>query len=93
MYNNYANLIKNQNTANKSRYLASKIKRYQYNWQKELNNLIDTIGSDTHIRSDWDNIKDNVMRRIVYKKFIMLYKFFVYNMINYVHYYVPRYLI
>jgi predicted NAD-dependent protein-ADP-ribosyltransferase YbiA (DUF1768 family) len=65
----YAQLILSQNTPNKCKILATQKKGGQnFKWKSELNKLIDSY-RDVKIRSDWEDVKDNVMRFAVMKKF------------------------
>jgi N-glycosidase YbiA len=69
---NYALIIEEQNTPNKAAVLArQKPPNQPYAWAKELKLIIDQHPNAT-IRADWENIKDLVMRRIVYIKFTLI---------------------
>lgn len=67
----YANIIAAQNTGNKSASLARQKKPYQnYQWAKDIWEIIQEYQEKgVKIRGDWDLVKDNVMRRVVYQKF------------------------
>ncbi len=66
----YADLIIDQNTPNKAFILANQKKKNQYPWQVELTKIIGEYqAKNIKIRPDWDRIKDNIMRRVVYIKF------------------------
>ncbi len=68
----YANLIKDQSTAGKSKILAvqNPKKLPPYKWAQLLKPLIiDSISNGVKIRNDWEEVKDHVMRRAVYLKF------------------------
>lgn len=65
----YAQLILSQSTPNKAKILAcQKVKGSRYKWLISLNDLIRQY-SDVNIRSDWEIMKDNVMRTAVMYKF------------------------
>lgn len=65
----YAKLIVSQSTPNKAKILVcQKIKGGPYKWLKDLNDIIRS-NSDINIRSDWEQVKDNVMRTAVMYKF------------------------
>ena len=64
----YAQLITNQSTPNKAKVLAGQKVKGGYKWVLELNDAIRNY-SDVHIRSDWEDVKDNVMRKGVFNKF------------------------
>ena len=66
----YAAIIAKQTTPGKAFQLARQLKKYQYPWQKELNVIIEKYQDrEVKMRLDWENIKDNIMRRAVYTKF------------------------
>jgi N-glycosidase YbiA len=65
----YARFIINQNTPNKAKILANQQIRGGYKWVQELNNIIRNY-QDVKIRSDWEDIKDNIMRKGVMHKFL-----------------------
>lgn len=67
----YSEIIKKQNTAGKTAILARQIKPKQnYAWAKELWVIIQKyLQEGVKIREDWDEVKNNVMRRAVYSKF------------------------
>lgn len=65
----YALIIEEQNTPNKAAILArQKPPNQPYAWAKELKIIIDQH-PNAKLRLDWENIKDLVMRRIVFIKF------------------------
>tara|TARA_R100000750_G_C2336985_1_gene92505 strand:- start:236 stop:1339 length:1104 start_codon:yes stop_codon:yes gene_type:complete len=66
----YADQIAAQNTPNKARILAGQLIKGGYKWQLELNEIIryyQELG--IQIRTDWEDVKDNIMRRAVFLKF------------------------
>ena len=70
----YAELIRSQNTGNKAAVLARQKKPYrayqEAQWVRDLWQIIqDYQARGVTIRSDWEDVKDNVMRRVVYQKF------------------------
>lgn len=67
----YAKLVASQNTGNKSAILARQAKPIQnYKWAKDLWDIIQTYSKrGVKMRSDWDKVKNNVMRVAVYHKF------------------------
>lgn len=67
----YSKLIAYQNTAGKSAVLArQKPSNMNYKWAQDLKIIIDkSIENGVCMRPDWENIKDNVMRRAVFIKF------------------------
>lgn len=67
----YASLIGKQSTGNKSAILARQRKPVQnYKWAQDLWTVIQEYRDrQVSIRKDWDVVRDNVMRRIVYMKF------------------------
>lgn len=67
----YSKLIAYQNTAGKSAVLArQKPSNLNYKWAQDLKVIIDkSIENGVCIRPDWENIKDNIMRRAVFIKF------------------------
>jgi len=67
----YANIIAAQNTGNKAASLARQKKPYQnYQWAKDIWGTIQEYQEKgVKIRGDWDLVRDNVMRRVVYQKF------------------------
>jgi len=75
----FANIIKSANTPNKAFYLAQqKIKGgYAAGWYvskndpRKLNQIIKEYTEEHHVtvRSDWNQVKDNIMRRAVWAKF------------------------
>jgi N-glycosidase YbiA len=66
----YSLIIEEQNTANKASSLARQKKSNKpYKWAKELNDIITIHYDNIKIREDWEFIKTNVMRRVVYHKF------------------------
>jgi N-glycosidase YbiA len=60
----YAEIIRNQSTANKAKILANQKRGGGYKWRTDLNSIIDEY-KDVKIRSDWEEIKDDVMRLAV----------------------------
>lgn len=68
----YAKIIASQNTGNKAAVLARQKKpQLTYQWGRDLWKMIQEYQSlGVEMRSDWDEIKDNVMRRAVYQKFV-----------------------
>lgn len=71
----YANIIRTASTPNKARYLAQKVIRngYPASWYHSPQNrtlLNDLITQNTEtIRGDWDDVKDNIMRKACWAKF------------------------
>ncbi len=67
----YARIIQMQSNANKSAILARQRKpNLSYKWANELYEKIqESIRLGVSIREDWNSIRDNVMRRVVYQKF------------------------
>lgn len=67
----YADLISVQTTGNKSAVLARQSKpRQPYPWAVQLWATIqDYQARGVVLRSDWEFVKDNVMRKVVYQKF------------------------
>ncbi len=66
----YASIISKQTTPGKAFQLARQQLRYQYPWQKELNVIIEKYEKrGVKPRREWESIKDNIMRRVVYAKF------------------------
>lgn len=67
----YAEIIRKQNTGNKAAVLARQKKPYhQAKWADDLWQIIQDYQSrGVKVRSDWDHVKNNVMRRAVYQKF------------------------
>jgi ribA/ribD-fused uncharacterized protein len=64
----YANIIRQQSTPNKSRILAIQKTGGGYKWRTDLNPLIVKY-QDVKIRSDWDKVKDKVMEEVLMSKF------------------------
>ena len=68
--NEYADQIVAQNTPNKARILAGQLIKGGYKWQLELNDIIKYYKErGIKIRPDWEDVKDNIMRRAVFLKF------------------------
>jgi len=65
----YAQLIIRQNTPNKAKILANKKVSGHYSWMQPLIELISKY-KDVKIRDDWDQVKDNVMRKGVFNKYL-----------------------
>ncbi len=66
----YSKLILKQNTPNKAKILASQKISGGYKWRTDLNVFIKLyLDQGIRIRNDWENVKDNIMRKIVYIKF------------------------
>ncbi len=74
----YAEKIRSVNTSNKAYYLAKQIARggYAAHWYVSatdktlLNDLIKQSKKDSvKVRTDWDIVKDNIMRKAVWAKF------------------------
>ena len=64
----YAGIIGSEKSAAKAKILAKQKKVGGYKWKTDLNPIIEKY-SDVKLRSDWENVKDDVMRYVVYKKF------------------------
>lgn len=70
---NYSKLISDQKTGGKAAMLARQKCTMNYGWTQDLKILIDkSIKDGVYMRPDWENIKDNVMRRAVFIKFTIL---------------------
>src|SRR3990172_6580265 len=65
----YAELIRQQNTPNKATILANQKVKGGYAWVKPLNEII-LAYPDVRIRADFDQVKDNLMRWGVFQKFL-----------------------
>ncbi len=65
----YAALIASQNTPGKAKILAGQKTAGGYQWRQELNKIINSY-TDVKIRPDWESVKDNVMRKAVFNKFL-----------------------
>jgi ribA/ribD-fused uncharacterized protein len=66
----YAEEIRQANTPNIARELASQKRKGGYKWRTDLNVQIDAAIKDgVAIRSDWDAVKLDVMYEVVLKKF------------------------
>jgi len=66
----YSSIIAEQNTPGKTAHLARQRIQGRWPWQKELNIIVEKyIKKGVKLRSDWESIKDNMMRRAVYAKF------------------------
>lgn len=68
----YAKLVAEQKTGGKPAVLARQVKpRQNYPWAKDLWVIIqDYLEKGVKIRDDWQEVKDNIMRRGVYQKFL-----------------------
>lgn len=68
----YSKLVAEQKTGGKPAVLARQVKpRQNYPWAKDLWVIIqDYLEKGVKIREDWPEIKDNIMRRGVYQKFL-----------------------
>ena len=64
----YAEIIRKINTPNKAKILATQKRVGGYKWKTDLNPTIESY-SDVKMRPDWEQVKDDVMRVIVYAKF------------------------
>lgn len=64
----YAQIIISQNTPNKTKVLANQKIKGGYKWVQDLNDIIRNY-SDVKIRPDWENVKDNIMRKGSIHKF------------------------
>jgi len=64
----YSELIAKQSTPNKAKILANQQRGGGYKWRTDLNAIIDAY-ADVSIRPDWENVKDNVVRKGVFQKF------------------------
>jgi N-glycosidase YbiA len=64
----YALLIVSQNTPNKAKILAGKKIKGGYQWVQQLNEII-KMYPDVAIRPDWEDVKDNIMRKAIFNKF------------------------
>lgn len=64
----YSRLIASQSTPNKAKVLANQQIKGGYKWVQDLNAIIRQY-SDVTLRPDWEDVKDNVMRKGVYQKF------------------------
>lgn len=66
----YIKIISQTNTPNKAKILASQQIGGGYKWRTDLNSVItEYINLGVKLREDWDDIKVDVMRSIVYIKF------------------------
>lgn len=65
----YSRLIASQNTPNKAKILAGQKVKGGYKWRTDLNPIIQQY-QDVVIRSDWEEVKYNVMRAAVMNKFL-----------------------
>jgi ribA/ribD-fused uncharacterized protein len=61
-------LIAAQSTPNKAKILANQQIKGGYKWVQDLNTIIRQY-PDVTLRADWEQVKDNVMRKAVYQKF------------------------
>lgn len=68
----YAKLVAEQKTGGKPAVLARQVKpRQNYPWAKDLWVIIqDYLEKGVKMRDDWFAVKDNIMRRAVYQKFL-----------------------
>jgi len=66
----YAELIRTASTPNISRILGGQLtsKLPPYKWAQDLKSIIQEY-SDVSVREDWDNVRNNIMRKAVYSKF------------------------
>jgi ribA/ribD-fused uncharacterized protein len=64
----YREEIRNANTPGISRLLGTQKVKGNYNWQEEVRKIIDSY-PDVKVIKNWDLIKDDKMREIVYLKF------------------------
>ena len=64
----YGMLVASQSTPNKSKILANQKTGGGYKWRTQLNDIINSY-PDVKMRSDWEQIKDDVMRNALYYKF------------------------
>lgn len=66
----YIKLISKQSTPNKAKILARQKIGGGYKWRTDLKVFIKLyLDRKLKVRDNWDNIKNNVMRRIIYYKF------------------------
>lgn len=66
----YSKIVAQANTPNKSRILALQKTGGGYKWRTDLNPLIKEYKDrGATINPNWDRVRDNVMRRVVYAKF------------------------
>ena len=65
----YAQLIISQNTPNKAKILGNKQVRSGYGWVEELNNIIRQY-EDVNVRLDWEDVKNNIIRKGIFQKFL-----------------------
>lgn len=65
----YGMIVTTAKTPNISRELASQKIKGGYKWRTDLNEII-RQHRDVMIDKDWDARKDNVMRKVVYQKFV-----------------------
>lgn len=66
----YAEIIRSQTTAGKVYLLANQRKTGQYPWQKKLVEIVKEYEDNgVKIVDNWNDIRDNVMRRVVWWKF------------------------
>ena len=65
----YARIIATQSTPYKTKILGKQQKtRYNYPWAKLLHNIIDEY-SDVEMNPEWDEVKNEVMRKAIICKF------------------------
>jgi len=71
----YKSQIINVNTPNKAKILANQKISGGYKWRTDLNSIIQkSIENGIKIREDWDEIKEDIMYKIVKMKFEQNYK-------------------
>ena len=66
--NEYAEIIRSRLSPAKIKILARQKRVGGYKWKTDLNPTIEAY-QDVKIRSDWDDVRDNIMLQIVYAKF------------------------
>ena len=64
----YAREIRKVNTPNKARILANQKTGGGYQWRTDLNPIIEEY-QDVKMRKDWDDIRDDIMRKVILYKF------------------------
>lgn len=65
----YVDIICKCETPYQAKILANKSISYQYEWRIKLNNIINKYKDRVKIRSDWDQIKKDVMYEVLKMKF------------------------
>ncbi len=66
----YIEVIRTINTPYKAKLLANQTKSYRYQWQLNLNAIIDEYqGKGIKSNPDWDTVKDRVMEYVLLCKF------------------------